>query len=269
MAHDREVLRMIWEGQIGICFQADSDEIVGIKPEPFYLMVSRLSYLPLVTDKVRKYFTRYIAAEHQDGAVWFDFNGTPLRLHYPIGVLYDLLHPDEDSTPWCITIHFSKFPEESLVKLNTKELLESHFLSCLKEADVLKHRGLVISAMQKKDHNQLWLGLINEKFDQFWAVNRRLMEPYSDQESFKNIPVRFYNDDDFTYMQKLISPLSESGQKKNLSDLMAELSTPVRKAVGFRTHGIDLHEETQLQWMSEHLSYPDNFLHLSVDYKSI
>lgn len=111
MAHDREVLRMIWEGQIGICFQADSEEIVGIKPEPFYLMVSRLSYLPLVTDKVnktkqskpkhakckqcvtyffgrfqvRKYFSRYIAAEHQDGAVWFDFNGTPLRLHYPIG----------------------------------------------------------------------------------------------------------------------------------------------------------------------------------------
>lgn len=54
MAHDREVLRMIWEGQIGICFQADSEEIVGIKPEPFYLMVSRLSYLPLVTDKVNK-----------------------------------------------------------------------------------------------------------------------------------------------------------------------------------------------------------------------
>lgn len=35
--------------------------------------------------QVRKYFSRYIAAEHQDGAVWFDFNGTPLRLHYPIG----------------------------------------------------------------------------------------------------------------------------------------------------------------------------------------
>lgn len=39
--------------------------------------------------------------------------------------------------------------------------------------------------------------------------------------------------------------------------------------VGFRTHGIDLHEETQLQWMSEHLSYPDNFLHLSVDYENV
>ncbi|KAH8343376.1 hypothetical protein KR059_009441, partial [Drosophila kikkawai] len=262
MAHDREVLRMIWEGQIGICFQADRDEIVGIKPEPFYLMISRLSYLPLVTDKVRKYFSRYITAEHQDGAVWFDFNGTPLRLHYPIGVLYDLLHPEEDSTPWCLTIHYSKFPEDTLVKLNSKELLESHYMSCLKEADVLKHRGLVISAMQKKDHNQLWLGLVNDKFDQFWAVNRRLMEPYADQESFKNIPLRLYTDDDFTYTQKLISPIGEGGHKKSLADLMAELSTPVRKAVGCRTHGIDLHEETQLQWMSEHLSYPDNFLHL-------
>lgn len=40
-------------------------------------------------------------------------------------------------------------------------------------------------------------------------------------------------------------------------------------SVGFRTHGIDLHEETQLQWMSEHLSYPDNFLHLSVDYENV
>ncbi|KAH8281283.1 hypothetical protein KR018_007919 [Drosophila ironensis] len=292
MAHDREVLRMIWEGQIGICFQADRDEIVGIKPEPFYLMISRLSYLPLVTDKVRKYFSRYISAEYLDGAVWFDYNGTPLRLHYPIGgfltvpafgrspthlppllvlagVMYDLLHPDDDSTPWCITIHFSKFPEEKLVKLNSKELLESHYMSCLKEADVLKHRGLVISAMQKKDHNQLWLGLVNDKFDQFWAVNRRLMEPYADQESFKHIPLRLYTDDDFTYTQKLVSPIFEGGQKKSLADLMAELSTPVRKAVGCRTHGIDLHEETQLQWMSEHLSYPDNFLHLSVDYKDV
>ena len=53
MANDREVLRIIWEGQIPICFQADLDESNAVRqPENFYLMVSRLSYLPLVTDKV-------------------------------------------------------------------------------------------------------------------------------------------------------------------------------------------------------------------------
>lgn len=34
-------------------------------------------------------------------------------------------------------------------------------MACVKEADVLKHRSQVISNMQKKDHNQLWLGLQN------------------------------------------------------------------------------------------------------------
>lgn len=53
MANDREVLRIVWEGQIPVCFQVDPDEIDGVQqPENFYLMISRLSYLPLVTDKV-------------------------------------------------------------------------------------------------------------------------------------------------------------------------------------------------------------------------
>lgn len=41
-------------------------------------------------------------------------------------------------------------------------------MSSIKEADVLKHRGQVISGMQKKDHNQLWLGLQNGIFFLNW-----------------------------------------------------------------------------------------------------
>lgn len=56
MANDREVLRIVWEGQIPVRFQVDPDEIDGVQqPEHFYLMISRLSYLPLVTDKVHCY----------------------------------------------------------------------------------------------------------------------------------------------------------------------------------------------------------------------
>ena len=42
-----------------------------------------------------------------------------------------------------------------------RELMESYFLSCIKEADQIKHGGRVVSTMQKKDHNQLWQGLQN------------------------------------------------------------------------------------------------------------
>jgi len=47
--------------------------------------------------------------------------------------------------------------------VGNREAVESHFMSCVKEADVLKHRSQVVSSMQKKDHNQLWLGLQNGK----------------------------------------------------------------------------------------------------------
>lgn len=67
-------------------------------------------------------------------------------------------------------------------------------MSCLKEADFLKHRSQVVSAMQKKDHNQLWTGLVNDKFDQFWSINRRLMESNSEQDGFKHIPIRCYRE---------------------------------------------------------------------------
>lgn len=53
MANDREVLREIWEGRIPISFQADKDEVISYEEvSNFYLMAKRVSYFPLVVDKV-------------------------------------------------------------------------------------------------------------------------------------------------------------------------------------------------------------------------
>lgn len=57
MANDREVLREIWDGKIPVCFTLDSEEICELQgPDPFYLMVPRLSYFPLCTDKVNNVY---------------------------------------------------------------------------------------------------------------------------------------------------------------------------------------------------------------------
>lgn len=53
MAHDREILREVWDGDLPVCFQLELEEVVGLqKPSEFYLMIPRLTYFPLVTDKV-------------------------------------------------------------------------------------------------------------------------------------------------------------------------------------------------------------------------
>uniref|UniRef100_A0A6M2DFH1 Autophagy protein 5 n=1 Tax=Xenopsylla cheopis TaxID=163159 RepID=A0A6M2DFH1_XENCH len=268
MANDREVLSQIWNGQIPICFKLDPKETVALQtPDSFYLMVSRLSYFPLVTDKIRKHLIKYIPNDKQDEELWLESNGAPVKWHFPIGLLFDLYCATADRSegsniPWHLTVHFGNFPEKVIFRCPNKEIVEAHFMSCLKEADVLKHRGAIVSNMLKKDHTQLWLGLLNNKFDQFWAVNRRLMETVPDQEGFKHIPLRCYSEDG-TYLQRLITPFTSEGVKKSVHDFLNEISQSYgRKAVGITTHGVSIPNSTPLQWLSEHMSYPDNFLHL-------
>ena len=45
----------------------------------------------------------------------------------------------------------------------SKDVVESHFMSVVKEADALKHRSHIINNMQKKDHKQMWIGFTNGK----------------------------------------------------------------------------------------------------------
>ena len=58
-------------------------------------------------------------------------------------------------------MHFGDFPEEAILKCLSRDTIESQFMSCVKEADQFKHGGKIMSTMQKKEHNQLWLGLAN------------------------------------------------------------------------------------------------------------
>lgn len=60
-----------------------------------------------------------------------------------------------------------------------------------------------------------------DKFDQFWAVNRKLMELSGETNHFKYIPFRCYFED--IYRQKLIKPVKEDGSRTTLKDLLTEM----------------------------------------------
>ncbi|KAI1294592.1 Autophagy protein 5 [Halotydeus destructor] len=274
MAQDREILREIWDGHLPVSFSMASEDVATMQqPDPYYVMVPRNSYFPLVIDKVVKNFTKHIS-EHQANLndLWLDFDGQPLKWHYPIGLLWDLYGADS-SLPWNITIHFTKFPEEELVRCSTRSAIETVFISTIKEADTLKHRGDVMNSMQKKDHTQLWLGLQNDRFDQFWSVNKKLMERTAGK-AFMSIPLRFYQQDVCGFHQVLVKPVTkETGDERTLRDLVLELSlcppsnTDQSLEPRLIIHGIEPPLDTPLQWLSEHLSFPDNFLHLCIHWR--
>lgn len=323
---DKEVLREIWHAQLPVCFKLHPDDVSGLhRPEPYYMMVSRVTYFPLVLDRVVKYFNRFTEPKAIND-LWLDYEGQPIKWHHPIGMSWDLFGASYD-LPWKLILHFNDFPKE-LVKCNTKASIETNFMSTIKEADALKHKGSVIKNMVKKDHNQLWSSLVNNKFDQFWSINKRLMEGTD----YRYIPYRLYLPD-YTYVQKVIRPctterqifqisttdnspqnLQEQDKEtviKNLpacSHLKSEDDIPENHRCStmldliqvsfvnrmneliiaqptensgpkdetsesklidvrmfkyrFMSHGIEIPFETPLQWLSEHLSYPDNFLHI-------
>ncbi|KAL5010532.1 hypothetical protein ScPMuIL_012837 [Solemya velum] len=265
MAEDREILREIWEGKIPVCFTLASEEVHSEQPDPIYLLVSRLSYFPVVTDKVYRHFSRCIDQEKLD-EMWLEYEGLPIKWHYPIGLLFDLLAGDE-VLPWSITVHFQNFPRDELLHCPNKEAVESLYMSTLKEADALKHRSQIVNSMQRKDHKQLWIGLQNDNFDQFWAVNRKLMEMGGD-DMFRHIPFRIYQSEK-PYLQKLFRPVSEEGYTQNLEQLLKMFVPHIWGKNGellkrVLIHGVDPPLNTSILWLSEHFSYPDNFLHICI-----
>jgi len=263
---DREVLQEVWSGRIPTMFSLAEDDCKETVPDPCYLMLPRMSYLPLATEKVRKHFSSFLSGD--SGEMWFSYHGSPLRWHHPIGLLYDLLAADggqDGHLPWSLTVHFSQFPAEQLLPCHAREQVESVFMSSLKEADQLKHNGKVVSMMQKKDHNQLWLGLTSDKFDQFWAINRKFMEPMAGEDTFKNIPIRFYlagTDNAMTsnIVQRLVTPGSLA-QPKLLGELAKEMGWEQCRLV---LQGVEVDKQVPLEWLARHLAYPDNFLHVAV-----
>ncbi|KAH8864442.1 Autophagy protein 5 [Schistosoma japonicum] len=369
---DIDILKLVWEGKVPACFTLAQEDLAyeDHAPPPVYvslffedsititsgkMFLPRVSYFPLVTEKVIKQFSQFTESSLKTAAddttfvarsklenetqctsssqidsfkqhpltheFWLEYAHQPLKWHYPIGLVFDMC-ADTMDIPWKITVHFSvcacylsclsiqNYPTDLLLSPPVSRLaVEAHFMSMIKEADALKHRSYVINQMQARDHRQLWNGLLHFRYDQFWSINSKLMEPlpYNTKDlpseeipiseipenksksanldnisssrckTFRYIPCRLYcvsenpNSAPSGFTQKLIRPLNDDGSLISLQDAIRILfhsnanslaQNPNPKSYLFFIHGITLPYETPMQWISEHLSYPDNFVHI-------
>jgi len=290
---DKEITRELWQSRLPICFILSDEDITKVNrselPEPLYLMLARQSYFPCIIEKINRYYSTYFKENLNDTTnnislanLWLEYESIPLKWHYPIGVLYDLYTSSISSTnshlPWQITVHLSKFPEGEIIRFPDKESIEAYYMSTLKEADSLKHKGKIIGDMQKRDHKQLWNSLLQDKYDGFWNINNKLMSYTDNLQYFRYIPFRIYILDK-PFIQKLFSPFDSEEEKwMTLNDLFffalnheaqCEQLANEKKILSTNIddykviiHGIQPSLQTPIQWLSEHFSYPDNFLHI-------
>lgn len=135
----------------------------------------RVSYLPSLLPKLRAFFAQFLiepSSQHHDG--WFAFEGVPLKWHYPVGLLFDLYAGADPATksgnrndgsqdgesplPWRLTVHFSDWPVEDLVRLDADGMvMNDAFINSVKEADFLRNgTAKGIMSLSKEDSSGLW-----------------------------------------------------------------------------------------------------------------
>ena len=69
---------------------------------------------------MRKYFARFVDGERQDQEMWLEYDGQPLKWHFPIGVLFDLHVGGETQLPWHVSVRFDKFPDVQIFRFDNK-----------------------------------------------------------------------------------------------------------------------------------------------------
>ncbi|KAL5483676.1 hypothetical protein EMCRGX_G020081 [Ephydatia muelleri] len=287
MSEDDSVRKEVWDGKIPVCFTVDDRELsASIKktPEPCYMLVRRVTYFSMFYEKLEKLFAKETSAAVGD-EMWLSSEEIPLKWHYPVGVLYDLYG---NHLPWNITVHFKNFPEDEILHCQGNEPVKTYFVSKLKEADYLKHKLEVFKELTQEDTAQLWHGFLQDQYSEFWGVNKKFMlNSRSVSEPFKNIPFCIYREGQPVFQKLIASVVAQSAAADNnkeaevqnqlqrqqtLEDLLrlydSNLSFTQESGehcplVHF-IHGIEVPLSVPLQWLSENMSYPDNFLHICI-----
>lgn len=216
--------RLVWAGSLPLDIRlAPADCRSYDQSDPYLVHVPRLSYLAFLLPKLHAFFAASLidpdaAAAHD---AWLDFDGVPLKWHYPLGLLYDLYSgaepvrldgqhaPNRPSSrpdpatpehrpenppplPWRLTVHFTSFPTAHLIPLDPagRALLDA-FINAVKEADFLRN-GTARAAMSlsKDDADALWRAVRLHDLDLFNSVNAKLLAPPG--LPVRHIPVKIY-----------------------------------------------------------------------------
>lgn len=276
-----EVRKLIWEGCVPIQFHLTPNEvIVPQPPPPYFIMVPRNSYLPLISHKLYQHFASSAPVIGEE--MWFEYNSTPIKWHYPVGVLYDLLVTSslqQNTGPWKIDIHFQAYPSEHILRCPDEETIRRQYFHILKEANHIKFGdGNRVNGLNKADSDKLWEGIKNSKFKlcvifhllledfyTFWRANEQLM---TKPENLKNIPLRILEKG--VLIQEPLFPFDKEGNSKTLKQALEELGPAwSEKESLVMVQGIFPSLETSITWLYENCCQIDNFLYIILCSKNV
>lgn len=292
----------VWDGSLPIEIRLSPSECrVYDQADPYFVQYPRLSYLPFLLPRLHAFFFPSLINPDvipYDG--WFSFEEVPLKWQYPLGLLYDLfsgaspsqasgldIHDrspsdgTEEQLPWRLTLHFTDWPEQSLVRPDAEaKMLHDAFINGVKEADFLRNgTAKGIMSLSKDDSTKLWNAVQEHDFDTFNPISKRLL--YAQGAPLRHIPLKIYLPSSPTaaeptsghlrVVQSLVTPsLSNSREEQTLGTALNALlptlfpsrRTPIlARAV---LHGAVVPMGASVEELMRTAAYLDGWIHLGV-----
>ncbi|KAF2405471.1 autophagy protein 5 [Trichodelitschia bisporula] len=291
----------LWAGSIPLAIRLAKQESKTYESDVYLVYFPRISYLPLLHRRLHEFFFSSLIDQNvfpADG--WLSYEDVPLKWHYPVGLLFDLysgaseqLHdqsgveqdqPDE-ILPWKLTLHFSDWPTEHLVRLDPdNDALRDAFRNSVKEACFLRHgSGKVIMSLSREDSTKLWLAVEQQNLAMFNSVNQKLLHPPG--VSLRYIPLKVYlpaaaavdstdqpSPGHLRVVQSLVTPTisTPKGQTQTLGMALNTLLPtlfPSRRSPLLALpvlHGAVVPLSVPVETLAEVAAYADGFLHIAV-----
>ncbi|KAF2630722.1 autophagy protein 5 [Macroventuria anomochaeta] len=205
----------VWNGSIPLEVRLHNGDCRTYdESDPYMIQFPRLSYLGLLIHRLHAFFSpNLIYPDISPADLWLSYEGVPLKWHYPLGLLYDLYsgaepaYPSDPSSPthkpekpedehrhlpWKLTVHFSDYPTEQLVRLDIEDkVMHDLFRNSVKEADYLRTgTGKTVMFLSEKDSTQLWIAVKQHDFSLYNPINQKLLNPQG--AALRHLPVRIY-----------------------------------------------------------------------------
>ncbi|KAK2467784.1 hypothetical protein APHAL10511_000079 [Amanita phalloides] len=182
--------RLTWEGSVPLEIRVDSKELPANSDrglECYYIQAPRVSYLPLLMSEIRKYLMDVVFDEAAGKVLkeddwWFETEeGTTLKWHWPIGLIYDNYTislsraPGSNAAsvvvPLRLVLHLASPPADKLLLNPSAEGCKQSFMGQLKEADFVRWGNTKrMTGLRKADQDGMWEGIREHNFEEYWRV---------------------------------------------------------------------------------------------------
>ena len=286
-----------WRARVPTLFTLAPEEVTTLKPPPpLFKNLPSQATLPMFHQDIIDHFLPFAPPLVDSSQLWFQACEQTLKWHIPIGILFDLLKNDLDQLPFVVTVHFTSFPNQTLLNCSTKAA-EAVLLSALKEScHLMCGTTQPINSLSSQTQSDLFRAVANADhpaFDKVHTNLRRAMTAHLGMDTFEPrvLPVRVYAALD-TWRQLPVARFRQDGQEVTLGDALCACladSFAVDSHVACDAHaedeegsgeegtregdlrkqrhalvqGVSVPLRTKVSWLCEAYSHPDGFLYVS------